>query len=361
MPPSVIQQHVALALFHVWILWVLASRSTYSRTRLKSDAARIFATAAAFDTLRASPLTRKPAIALANIGTAIALMTPMIPTTMMISISEKPLGRCESATGFTSCLSNRGATPIGCCQTTSAHGFIPLPVTPSVAVCDETGQRITVLSTAVFAIEPGAPASGYRRISRRFAGRTARIPLIPLGHAIGLHLDHTLRMISFAHEGRWFLARRSPRRDRRRDRRRGLARAAVHRIGPRKPHRECHDDDAAAGAAEDGGAAGRRSGLERCRRLQRSPRTRRAISTTSTGAASRLAATPPRRRRRGLRSPMGDRAPGGLEGTSGGAGYAIVLKVLVIRADQWPRGRRKRRGAPPGEARLVSVKTRKAG
>ena len=52
-----------------------------------------------------------------------------------------------------------------------------------------------------------------------------------------------------------------------------------------------------------------------------------------------------------------------LEGLSGSAGNAIVLKVLVLQltggghADEGSGSRRAR----PGEARLVSVKTRKAG
>jgi len=58
--------------------------------RLKSDAARILATDAEFETPRASPLRRKPAMALLNSGAAIAPITPMMPTTTMISSMENP-------------------------------------------------------------------------------------------------------------------------------------------------------------------------------------------------------------------------------------------------------------------------------
>ena len=68
---------------------------------LKSVAARILATATEFMTLRASPLKRKLAMALLNIGTAIALTTAIRPTTMIISRSETPRSECgESVTTF---------------------------------------------------------------------------------------------------------------------------------------------------------------------------------------------------------------------------------------------------------------------
>jgi prepilin-type N-terminal cleavage/methylation domain-containing protein len=48
----------------------------------------------------------------------------------------------------------------------------------------------------------------------------------------------------------------------------------------------------------------------------------------------------------------------GLEWTSGGAGYAIVLKVLVFDLSS---GGHAGDGVAPGETRLATVKTRKAG
>ena len=62
-----------------------------------------------------------------------------------------------------------------------------------------------------------------------------------------------------------------------------------------------------------------------------------------------------------LRSSLGDRAPGGLEGASGGAGYAIVMKVLVIELTSGHADEGSGVARTPGEARLVGVKTRKAG
>jgi hypothetical protein len=47
-------------------------------------------TATAFDKLRALPESRKPAIVLPNIGTAIAVITPMSPMTISNSMSVKP-------------------------------------------------------------------------------------------------------------------------------------------------------------------------------------------------------------------------------------------------------------------------------
>jgi len=50
-----------------------------------------------------------------------------------------------------------------------------------------------------------------------------------------------------------------------------------------------------------------------------------------------------------------------LEGGSGSGGGAIVLKVLVLQVMGGPSGEGSRVARAPGEARLVSVKTRKAG
>jgi prepilin-type N-terminal cleavage/methylation domain-containing protein len=50
-----------------------------------------------------------------------------------------------------------------------------------------------------------------------------------------------------------------------------------------------------------------------------------------------------------------------LEGGSGSAGGAIVLKVLVLQLTGGPSGEGSSVARAPGEARLVSVKTRKAG
>jgi prepilin-type N-terminal cleavage/methylation domain-containing protein len=50
-----------------------------------------------------------------------------------------------------------------------------------------------------------------------------------------------------------------------------------------------------------------------------------------------------------------------LEGGSGNEGGAIVLKVLVLQLAGGPSGKGSRVARAPGETRLVSVKTRKAG
>ena len=56
----------------------------------KFDAARIFVSAIAFDTLRASPLRRKYAMEFDNCGTAIAPITQIIATTKIVSSRVKP-------------------------------------------------------------------------------------------------------------------------------------------------------------------------------------------------------------------------------------------------------------------------------
>src|SRR5437867_6377981 len=87
-PPSAVQCDAVLS--HASSRCDRPSRSTYKRTRLKSEAARILVSETAFAALRASPLNRKLARVLPNIGTAMALTRPMSATTNSISSSEKP-------------------------------------------------------------------------------------------------------------------------------------------------------------------------------------------------------------------------------------------------------------------------------
>src|SRR5436190_20611872 len=124
--------------------------STNSRDWVNLAAARILATAAAFEMSRASPLNRMKRSALPLIGTVIAASTPMMATTIIISISEKP--RSEAVRGWN--LNSIGARAKG---KRCAAGRFPM------------GVRLSPVPLAGILLHPGT--RGYRTVSVRGALR----------------------------------------------------------------------------------------------------------------------------------------------------------------------------------------------